>query len=357
MDVDPSLEMDEERAHFGKVLAGWDAYLQYELELNNDRRKALYSLPRAHQKLLGALQCTLPMPVLPTRTAPGHGGVRERIAEIDDRIRRNAHVLSQIAEFCRDFLGERVEVQETGTTKHVADADADRVRTVIRQLARDWSAQGKQERDAAYTPIVEALCARFPAVRKKVRLLVPGAGLARLAFDLAMLGFSVQANEFSYFMLIPSHFILNNSTRVHEHVVYPFVHSVSNWRSATEMLAPVEIPDVLPSTLPEDAEFSMAAGSFVEVYAKEKECAAWDAVATCYFMDTAKNVLRYMEVINHTLRLGGYWVNLGPLQWHFENDAAPSLELTLEELVPLFGMMGFELEERRTLLLGMPQGA
>lgn len=38
---------------------------------------------------------------------------------------------------------------------------------------------------------------------------------------------------------------------------------------------------------------------------------------TCFFIDTAHNVLRYLEVIQHVLRLGGYWVNLGPLLYHW----------------------------------------
>ena len=42
-----------------------------------------------------------------------------------------------------------------------------------------------------------------------VRVLVPGAGLGRLAFEIARLGYSCQGNEFSYFMLITSNFILN----------------------------------------------------------------------------------------------------------------------------------------------------
>ena len=33
-------------------------------------------------------------------------------------------------------------------------------------------------------------------------MLVPGAGLGRLAFDIACAGFNSQGNEFSYYMLI-----------------------------------------------------------------------------------------------------------------------------------------------------------
>jgi carnosine N-methyltransferase len=45
--------------------------------------------------------------------------------------------------------------------------------------------------------------------RGRIQILIPGAGLGRIPFDLAKEGFSAQGNEFSYFMLIASDFILN----------------------------------------------------------------------------------------------------------------------------------------------------
>ena len=42
-----------------------------------------------------------------------------------------------------------------------------------------------------------------------IRVLVPGAGLGRLAFDIAQQGFCCQGNEFSFYMLFTAHFILN----------------------------------------------------------------------------------------------------------------------------------------------------
>lgn len=37
----------------------------------------------------------------------------------------------------------------------------------------------------------------------------------------------------------------------------------------------------------------------------------WDCVATCYFMDTAHNIIAYLENIYAILKPGGYWVNFG----------------------------------------------
>jgi carnosine N-methyltransferase len=38
-------------------------------------------------------------------------------------------------------------------------------------------------------------------------------------------------------------------------------------------------------------------------------------------LDTAPNIIRYVEAVKNCLRPGGIFVNVGPLLWHFENNA------------------------------------
>lgn len=47
----------------------------------------------------------------------------------------------------------------------------------------------------------------------------------------------------------------------------------------------------------------MAAGDFVEVFRHPDFAGAFDAVATCFFIDTAHNVVEYMEVIWAALKV------------------------------------------------------
>lgn len=42
----------------------------------------------------------------------------------------------------------------------------------------------------------------------------------------------------------------------------------------------------------------------------------FDLVVTCFFIDTAENVLDYIDIIYHVLRPGGLWINVGPLHYH-----------------------------------------
>lgn len=352
--MDDEAGWDEELAHFRGVLQAWHDYLRCsvrdaltQLYRNKERRDALYMLPHAHQALLAELRTAVPGP----HASASARGVKGKLDEVDDRIRRNADVLESIASFCRSFLGMSLAPEDDDDvrpTRQVSEHDQDRVRTAMKQMARDWSADGAAERQHAYAPLLDAVATRLGDARRR-RVLVPGAGLGRLAFEFARQGYVTQGNEFSYFMLVPAHFILNATTRVDEHTLYPYVHSQSNWVTAADMLRGVSVPDVLPSVLPPGSDFSMVAGDFLEVYTKPEERGAWDVVATCYFLDTAKNVLRYLEVINAVLPIGGYWVNVGPLLWHFEHDKVPTVELTCDEILALLPRMGFEIEEHRRL--------
>ncbi len=63
---------------------------------------------------------------------------------------------------------------------------------------------------------------------------------------------------------------------------------------------------------------------------------------TCFFIDTAHNVLDYMQCINKILKVGGIWVNFGPLLWHYsEQQQELQIELTAEELLDLVPKFGF----------------
>lgn len=309
-------------------------------------------MPHEHQAILQRLNTHVPGPPGKTLALAGY---RDKLNEVDDRIRRNADVLSSMAHFCHSFLGilednEEIVPRKSQPSHSVSDHDQDRVRTVLRQLSRDWSAEGAEERALAYDPIIQAVEARVPtSPENRKSVLIPGSGLGRLAFEFAMRGYISQGNEFSYFMLIPAHFILNCTHHVCEHDLFPYIHGHSNWRTADDMLQCVQVPDVLPSELPNGANFSMVAGEFVEVYAKAEERARWDVVATCYFIDTSKNLLRYLEVINAVLPVGGVWVNAGPLLWHFEHDKIPTLEFTLDEVLALVEACGFVIEEQKSL--------
>jgi len=165
-------------------------------------------------------------------------------------------------------------------------------------------------------------------------------------------------------MLLASFFILNQTDAINKHTLYPYIHSFSNVDTRQAMLKAITIPDVLPSSLPPTSNFSLVAGDFEEVYGAteteaedldgaepEPHAGQWDAILTCFFIDTAKNIVNYLRIIHRILKPGGVWINLGPLLWHFENNNTgdPSVELDLEEVRVLVREIGFKFSNERTI--------
>ncbi|GET92197.1 hypothetical protein, conserved [Leishmania tarentolae] len=232
--------------------------------------------------------------------------------------------------------------------------DMNKVFSTLRQFVRDWSAEGVAERDCVYKPILDTLDRCFPnrEERDNVRVLIPGAGLCRLSVELALRGFFAQANEFSYHMLIAGHYIQNHVFESCQHKIYPYSDSTCNLVNRADQFAEVQIPDLCASEAIDElrdkglsfGQLSMVAGDFTEVYAKPHQHKTWSVVATCFFIDTAHNIIEYLVIIYNLLAPGGYWVNVGPLLYHFADSADDmSIELSLGEVLTVAQRIGFVL--------------
>ncbi|KAG9129263.1 hypothetical protein Leryth_006474 [Lithospermum erythrorhizon] len=239
---------------------------------------------------------------------------------------------------------------------HVPLVDVDKVRCVIRNIVRDWASEGQRERDQCYKPILEELDRLFPNRTKSSippACLVPGAGLGRLALEISCLGFASQGNEFSYYMMICSSFILNYTQTVGEWTIYPWIHSNCNSLRDSDQLRPISVPDIHPASAGITEGFSMCGGDFVEVYGDPSQIGVWDAVVTCFFLDTAHNIAEYIEIISKILKDGGIWINFGPLLYHFadvynqEDDM--SIEISLEDVKRIALQYGFQSEKESTV--------
>ena len=91
----------------------------------------------------------------------------------------------------------------------------------------------------------------------------------------------------------------------------------------------------------------MTAGEFMEVY--HDEHGQWDVIVTCFFLDTAKNVLDYLATFSSLLKPGGIWINLGPLLYHYsDNFSEISIELSYDEILALLPSFGFSLQSRES---------
>lgn len=274
-------------------------------------------MPQAHSELLAAP----PFSYLDTLNA------------VDDGIDKNSELALAILSSGLQAFG--IPHPNTGDSKDsewfgMATAnDLEKARSTLRQFYRDWSEEGAAEREACNGPVIKSL-QKERSVRSgsSMRVLVPGAGLGRLVFDLCCAGFDAEGNEISYHQLLASSYILNICPKAKEHTLFPWVHSFSNHRNRANHLKSVLVPDVHPATtlggVEHPGEMSMSASDFLCLYGNEEHRDTFDAVATVFFLDTAPNIIRYIETIRNCLRTGGLLINVGPLLWHFENNAPGS---------------------------------
>ncbi|XP_055055052.1 carnosine N-methyltransferase [Misgurnus anguillicaudatus] len=327
----PEEEARLEKEHFWNIINAFKYYRIHVHERVNRAERHFRCLPDHHQKLL-------------TNFLPN-------LSKIRYCIDRNQEVLQAIVHNCI-YMFENMEYGEDNFSKEdprkvrpASTFDMDKLKSTIKQFVRDWSEAGKAERDSCYKPLVDEIQRLFPPDQcdvSQIRVLVPGAGLGRLAWEIANLGYSCQGNEWSFYMLFSSNFVLNRCDGENTLTVYPWIHQFSNNKTSSDQTRPVTFPDVNPQSLPPDSDFSMVAGDFQEVYTDPD---IWDCVATCFFIDTAHNVLDYIETIWNILKPGGVWMNLGPLLYHFENMANElSIELSYEDIKAAILKYGFVLE-------------
>jgi len=195
------------------------------------------------------------------------------------------------------FNIDRLATPNIGST---TPNDVDKAQSTIKQLYRDWSSEGAPERNASCDPILAALTTYLPAPsseRHKYHVLVPGAGLGRLLFEIVKAGYTATGNEISYHQMMASSYMLNATTTPGQHILHPWVHSFSNHRRREDQLQQVLIPDVLPAIVlyatPSDVHWSqrmsMASGDFCVVYKQPEYQDKFDAVTTCFFVRSTSN--------------------------------------------------------------------
>lgn len=200
-------------------------------------------------------------------------------------------------------------------------------RQVVAHLVRDWSAsEGAPIRASIYSWCVEQLKIYPP----KGPVMVPGAGLGRLAWELATnLGCFVEAVESSISMAAAARAILHinkqgstwlaNSFELHPYALDDFTNEVQS----SARYDSVRFPDVVPRVM--HGSLSYTVGDFG--YESMRHLRNYyGAVITCFFVDTSTTIYDYLTTISMILATGGVWVGLGPLQWHVNSKVPVAVD-------------------------------
>ena len=251
---------------------------------------------------------------------------------------------------------------------------------IITHIARDWTSCGESIRQDTHDWIVDQLCEyhnnqieghsyaewNSECYSPLSPVLVPGAGMARLAFDIAFVNtrkdtdgsnskcypFVVEAVDNSIVMAAAAYYILHHAasrrlntdfSKVYPIVSDPFTNEVDTgrrWESAEfpedKILKIFNHLDQQQSD--HRPRLSYVIGDFVSLYASPSKHGVYGSIGTCFFIDTATNIYEYIMTIRNLLRTGGVWFNLGPVQWHQNAQLQP----TTDELKGMISLAGFK---------------
>uniref|UniRef100_A0AC35G671 Carnosine N-methyltransferase n=1 Tax=Panagrolaimus sp. PS1159 TaxID=55785 RepID=A0AC35G671_9BILA len=304
---------DEEIKCAEKMINDFKMYVSHIRCCLEQERRAISKLPAADRELLGDPR--------------QHWTNVAACAVANQKILENAITFAQVA------LGPDNPIVLASQIHQPRLPDDDRmskVRSLFKQMTRDWSSEGAEERVSCYSRVIRGLVERFPTKnqRHEIQVLVPGSGLSRLAWDISRLGFSTLANEFDFSMIVMANYLLNSKLKV-------------------DQIRKVTVPDIDMSSnqlLTRENTFSFAMGDFLEVFSDGEQ---FDAVVSVFFLDTAKNPVAYIRAMYNLLKPGGVWINFGPLLYHYadmpEND---SVEIPFDKLLEIIEKIGFQIVKK-----------
>ncbi|PWW79000.1 putative trehalase [Tuber magnatum] len=273
----------------------------------------------------------------------------ERLNETSNLIKKNNQIARRILDYSLAFYNipfpDLLHFQSAHRSDPRPIGDHTSVIQSLKHFVRDWSTSGAHERDPTFVPILSTLETLSPGgggdSRARQKILVPGAGLGRLAYEISALGFTTIANEYSFYMSMAHRWVLSladHDTERIQHTYYPFTTWWSHQRESRNVLRGVTFPD---AHLSSEAlkRYTLLEGDFTKLFLDDRERGSYDVIVTLFFIDTARNIVEYLQNIHAVLKTGGTWINLGPLLY----GTGPWVEPSLEEILQMAQRLGFEL--------------
>jgi carnosine N-methyltransferase len=222
--------------HLMSVTQHYQAYADYTLGDVSDEEEQFQLLPQQYQDLI---QSSL---TDDSSLGTRFRRIRQGIQVNDDIIREMLSI--QDVFFSNAVNYDRVRASLLGT---VDEDKMSKVRSGLRQLSRDWSTEGAEERNQCYSRIVKDIESMYPihdsdsTDSTPPKVLVPGAGLGRLAWELANSGYNSEGNELSYYMLLPAYYALNCLKVTQGMPLAANVHASSNWHSIDDRVKQAKV--------------------------------------------------------------------------------------------------------------------
>lgn len=164
------------------VVAAVTAYKSYEKASRHSARK-----------MRAAFHAGLRTAAGNTKRIANEIGYSDKLEKLERAIEVNAVVSNGIYKLATTTDGANANGGDAGLYPVIEDARMEghaKVREALKHFVRDWSEEGRRERCQAFGVVLDALkrLEREVGGRRGKRVLVPGAGLGRLAWEISQLG-------------------------------------------------------------------------------------------------------------------------------------------------------------------------
>lgn len=163
---DTYLGHDEaEKNHFEEVTRAFRQFATFAMSQWSNHNFRIHALPQSQRD------------VLPDALNHGYREFHERASQYKDSAIKN--------QFCLDCILRHAGVQHsqqqaTPISQMPSDEQMSKVSSVLKSLARDWSAEGAAERNMAYGPLIKQIKEYLPLIdlspKARPTISVPGAG-------------------------------------------------------------------------------------------------------------------------------------------------------------------------------------
>ena len=269
---------------------------------------------------------------------------KERITRLKSAIEQNQKFLNELIKIYKPPPSYYKDI-DLDEIKHSRFDEQKFIINIFIYTMRDWVEEREQERQHNYKEIIDEVIKFFNVQnnqKERFKLLIPGCGLNRLGYELVKFGYDVEVNDFLFLNGIFSDFIFNRSKK-NMNCIQPFIDSFSNFWNEDDVFKKFSFPNVDIDLKNNDkyGKIKMCVGDFVLIYQNIKEY--YDCVITCFFIDTAKNVIHYIDIIYNILKKGGIWINFGPLSYHWSVfPDSVSIELPYDKIKEVIINCGFE---------------
>lgn len=255
----------------------------------------------------------------------------EQVSRMEEAVATNSQMLDKLAQLIREAAAA---VPADTRQPPCLPQGSKPVQNLLQAFVREWSAEGASERRECFTMLLGALeghkKADVAAGADKLRVLVPGCSLGRLAFEVQSRGFHCDACEGRVLNYFGAELMRRNRAKEAIRLQAFATHTCNRFRFE-DHVRNNPLPDV---EIEEGALPFIRFGDFPRLYDSAAFRASYDALLTSYSLDGSSNIFRFVRTVAHVVKPGGLWANFGPLAYDTDYDEARGhgLELSWEEL-------------------------